>query len=151
MNLSIMRRSGIMAACVVATALWAGPSSAASESFQVQLSGAQQVPAVQTDGTGTADLTYNPTTRVVTWSISYSGLASPVIMAHFHQAAAGQNGPVKVWLTKRGSPVSNPITGRAKLTAAEAKEFLAGNWYINVHTKDHPAGAIRGQVMPPSS
>lgn len=151
MQLTFSRRLGVLAICAIGTAVWAGPTLAARESFQVQLSGAQQVPAVQTDGTGTADLTYDPATRVVTWSISYSGLASPVTMAHFHQGAQGMNGPPTIWLTKRGASVSNPIKGRAKLTAAQAKEFEAGNWYINLHTKDHPAGAIRGQVMPPSS
>ncbi|MBV8471971.1 MAG: CHRD domain-containing protein, partial [Hyphomicrobiales bacterium] len=24
-----------------------------------------------------------------------------------------------------------------------------GQWYINIHTKDHPDGEIRGQVAPP--
>jgi len=144
MNLTLSRRLGILAICAVGTALWAGPSLAASESFQVQLSAEQ---GVQTDGTGTADLTWNPATRVVTWSISYSGLSGPVTMAHFH----AMNGKPVIWLTKKGTTVSNPITGRAKLTASQAKAFAAGEWYINVHTMAHPAGEIRGQVMPPSS
>jgi len=136
---------------LLSTALWAAPSQAATQSFQVQLSGSQQVPAVQTDGMGTADLTYDPATRELTWSLSYSGLSSDVTMAHFHNAPAGKNGRPVIWLTKRGSPVENPIKGHARLTAAQAKQFLAGDWYINVHTKDHPAGEIRGQVTPPST
>jgi hypothetical protein len=31
------------------------------------------------------------------------------------------------------------------------EQFFAGEWYINVHTQDHQAGEIRGQVMPPKS
>jgi hypothetical protein len=41
------------------------------------------------------------------------------------------------------------MTGQATLTPAQAEQFMAGDWYINVHTQDHPAGEIRGQVMPP--
>jgi hypothetical protein len=125
---------------------------AAPLSFTVDLTGAQQVPAVQTPGTGTADLTYDPTTRVVTWSITTRDLSSPVTMAHFHgPAGPGKNAGVLVWLTKRGGSVSSPITGKATLTPAEAKDFLAGEMYVNVHTKDHPGGEIRGQVVPPKS
>ena len=77
----------------------AGRARAAAESFKVPLSGAQQVPPVQTSGSGSADLTWNPATRVVTWSITYSGMSSPVTMAHFHgPATAGKNAPVLVWL-----------------------------------------------------
>jgi hypothetical protein len=122
---------------------------AAPMSFDVPLSGKDQVPPVTTNGTGTAHLTYNPSSRELKWTIDYSGLASPVTMAHFHRGAAGANGPVALWLTKKGAPVSSPITGQDKLTPAQAKQFLAGDWYVNIHTKNHPAGAIRGQVVPP--
>jgi CHRD domain len=129
-----------------------GLASAASLSVTVPLSGAQQVPPVQTSGSGTADLKFDPSTRAVTWSITYSGLSSPVTMAHFHgPARAGKNGPVVIWLTKKGSPVASPITGKATLTPHQAQQFMAGEWYINVHTQDHPAGEIRGQVTPPKS
>jgi hypothetical protein len=124
---------------------------AAPVSFTVPLTGAQQVPPVQTSGSGTAMLTYDASTRTVTWSIAYSELSSDVTMAHFHNGAEGKNGPIVIWLTKKGEPVSSPITGEAALTPAQAQQFTAGDWYINVHTKDHPAGEIRGQVMPPKS
>lgn len=141
----------MMSAGLAGLALWSVAALAVPESFQVQLNGAQQVPAVQTGGTATADLTFNPKTRELSWSVSYSGLSSPVTMAHFHMGAAGQNGKPIVWLTKPGAEVSSPITGKAKLTPAQAKQFMAGDWYINVHTKDHPAGEVRGQVEPPKS
>jgi CHRD domain len=139
-------------AALIGAACAGGLALAASESFKVPLSGTQQVPPVQTPGTGTADITYDPTTRVVTWSITYSGLSSPVTMAHFHgPAAEGKNGPIAIWLTKQGSPVESPIKGEATLTPAQAQQFTAGEWYINVHTRDHPAGEVRGQVMPPKA
>jgi hypothetical protein len=56
---------------------------------------------------------------------------------------------VKVWISKKGEPVASPIKGEATLSEADAKDFVAGNMYVNVHTKDHPAGEIRGQVQPP--
>ena len=108
------------------------------------------MPPVQTAGGGTADLTYDPTTRVVTWSVTYSGLSSPATMAHFHgPAAEGKNAPVVVWLSKQGSPAESPIKGEATLSPEQAQQFTAGEMYINVHTRDHPAGEIRGQVTPP--
>ncbi len=71
-------------------------------------------------------------------------------MAHFHgPAKKGQNGPVVIWLTKQGSPPTNPITGSTTLTPEQAQQFTAGEWYINVHTQSHPAGEIRGQVIVP--
>ncbi|MGF6413431.1 CHRD domain-containing protein [Paraburkholderia sp. MM5482-R1] len=124
---------------------------AAPVSFEVPLTGAQQVPPVQTPGSGSAKLTYDPSTRVVTWNISFSGLTSPTTMAHFHgPAPAGKNAGIKVWLSQKGNmEVTSPITGQATLSPDDAKMFEAGDMYINVHTKNNPNGEIRGQVKPP--
>ncbi len=129
---------------------WAGTAAAAPISFKVALTGAQCVPRVETGGSGTADLTYDAATREVTWNVSYSGLSSPTTMAHFHgPAKPGQNGPVEIWLNKQGAPPPNPMTGKAALTPEQAKQFAAGEWYVNVHTQSHPACEIRGQVVLP--
>jgi len=127
-------------------------AAAAPMAFTVKLSGAEQVPPVQSAGSGSAALTYDPATRVVTWDVTYSGLSSAVTMAHFHgPAAAGKNAGVRVWISKKGEPVASPIKGQATLSEDDAKEFMAGEMYINVHTTEHPGGEIRGQVVPPKA
>jgi hypothetical protein len=150
MNIAISRRLILLMVCLPGAALWATPSLAAPASFEVSLTGAQQVPPVDTSGKGTARLTYDPATRVVHWTITYEGLSGPVTMAHFHgPAEAGKNAGVQIWLAKQGSAVESPIKGHATLTAEQAQQFAAGEWYINLHTKAHPGGEIRGQVVPP--
>ena len=149
MDAAISRRAILASVCVMGLA-FTGAATAKPVSFKVPLSGAQSVPAVDTSGAGSADLTYDPATREVTWNITYSGMSSPVTMAHFHgPAKQGQNGPVVIWLSTQGSPPTNPITGKATLTPEQAKQFDSGEWYVNVHTESHPAGEIRGQVTPP--
>jgi len=125
---------------------------AAPLSFTVALTGAQQVPPVATSGTGSAALTYDPSTRRLTWSVTYDGLSGPATMAHIHgPAPVGKNAGVLIWISPKGSPVTSPIKGEATLTPGQAEQFTAGEWYINIHTKDDPDGEIRGQVIPPKS
>ena len=143
-------RQAIKFAAVVTAVVCAGLAQANPVSFKVPLSGAQSVPPIDSTGSGSADITYDPATRVVTWTITYSGLPGPATMAHFHgPAASGKNGPVVIWLTKQGSPAESPITGQVTLTPEQAQQFSAGEYYINVHTQSHPGGEIRGQVMSP--
>jgi hypothetical protein len=149
MNAGVSRRLVLMAAacCGLAAAAKAAP-----ETFTVSLSGARQVPPVQTGGSGTATLTYDPALRHLTWSVVYGGLTSDATMAHFHgPAAADKNAGVLIWISKKGEATTSPITGETTLTPEQAQQFMAGAWYINVHTKDHPSGEIRGQVMPPNT
>ena len=147
--ISIARRF-VFTLSVLLTAVWGGSAMAATQSFQVPLVGSQEVPSVESAGQAVADLTYDPATRMVTWTITYVGLSGPVTMAHFHgPAAKGENAAPQIWLTKQGSPAENPIKGQATLTPEQAKDFLGGKWYVNLHTQAHPAGEIRGQVLPP--
>lgn len=152
MTVSISRRAlMLLAGFALAGAI--SLAQAAPIAFTVPLSGEQQVPPVQSPGSGTANLTYDPGTRVVTWNITFSGLSSDATMAHFHgPAPAGKNAGVKVWLSQKGTmSMTSPLTGQATLSPEEAKEFMAGDMYINVHTKTHPDGEIRGQVLPPKA
>ncbi len=140
----------------LACVLWIGaplPASAAPMSFQVKLDGAQQVPPVVTSGSGTADLTYDPATKVLTWNAVFSGLSGPAIMAHFHgPAPAGKNAGVLIWMSTKGKmdPVPSPIVGQATRTDVGAADLMAGNLYINIHTAKNKDGEIRGQVIPPA-
>jgi CHRD domain len=77
-----------------ACAAWETLVHAAAVSFKVPITGGQEVPSVETNGYGIADLTYDPDTRVVTWTITYNGLSSPVTTAQFHgPAQSGKNAP----------------------------------------------------------
>ena len=94
--MSISRRLVIKLAGVALTA-WVGSASASPISFTVPLTGAEQVPPVETPAKGSAAVTYDPATRVVTWTITYSGLSAPATMAHFHgPAEKGKSGPVVI-------------------------------------------------------
>ena len=148
---NVLSRRATLALAGLACVCFVGSATAATVSFKVPPTGAEQVPPVTTAGKGTADLTWDPSTRVVTWDVTDSGLTGPVTMAHFHNAPEGKNGPVAVWLTKKGTEATGPIKGEATLTPEQAQQFEAGDWYVNVHTKDHPAGEIRGQVKPPKT
>jgi hypothetical protein len=107
---------------------WSGLVQADPLSFKVALSGAREIPPVETPATGAADITYDPATRVVTWVVTYSALSGPATAAHFH-GPAGQEGkaPLMVWMSKQGSPAENPIRGQATLTPEQAQQLPPAN------------------------
>ncbi len=112
--------------------------------FMGTMNGATEVPAKTTDGKGTATATLDTTTKVLTYTVEYSGLTGPATMGHFHgPAEPGANAGVVV---KFDSPVS-PIKGTATLTDAQMADLMAGKWYANVHTAANPGGEIRGQMI----
>ena len=123
------------------------PALAETVALKVELTGAAQVPPTDTRGIGAGEVTYDTMSRLLTWTVTYSGLSGPPTAAHFHgPAEPGKNaGPLVVM---EGDLVSS-IRGQAMLTPAQAEELLAGLWYINIHTAFHPGGEIRGQVPRP--
>ena len=111
-----------------------------------KLSGANEVPANSSPGSGTLEASLDKQTNVLTWTVTYAGLTGPVKAGHFHgPAAAGANAGVALGFS--GS-VESPIKGSATLTAAQLADLMAGKWYVNLHTAANPGGEIRGQVVP---
>lgn len=139
-----IHRFGPMAAVVAAVSLASAPAMAEMVKLGATLDGAQQSPAVATDGKGAAQLTYDTESKKLDWTIEYSGLSSPPAAGHFHgPAEAGANADVAVPFT---GELASPIKGSATLTDAQAADLLAGKYYINLHTPAHKGGEIRGQV-----
>ncbi|MGO9544344.1 MAG: CHRD domain-containing protein [Rhodomicrobium sp.] len=139
-----MKIRAILAGVLLSVALTAG-ALAASLTYKADLKGSDEVPPNDSKGVGTADLIYDPATKMLSWKLTYSGLSGPATAAHIHgPAAPGTNAPVVI---KFASPAS-PIDGSAMLTSEQAGDLMAGKWYINVHSAEHKGGEIRGQVMP---
>ena len=113
------------------------------------LAGANEVPAVTTNASGTGVLAVNPTTKLISGFVKTSGITGTV--AHIHEAAAGINGSVIVPLTETsaGSGVWAVPAGSV-LTDSQLVSFNAGNLYYNVHSQANPGGEIRGQILPAS-
>jgi hypothetical protein len=129
----------------VAIALLAGGAYAEEMKFSATLTGGEEVPPVETGGTGTADVTYDTESMELTWTAEFSGLSGPATAAHFHgPAQPGENaGPVVPV-----EDLESPSEGTATLTQEHADQLTAGNWYLNFHTEANPDGEIRGQVTP---
>jgi CHRD domain len=96
-------------------------------------------------GTGTAEVTYDTTSKTLTWTVTFDGLTGPATAAHFHgPAEPGQNAGVALLI---GNNPTSPAKGTATLTDAQAADLAAGRWYINIHTAANRGGEIRGQVV----
>ncbi len=113
--------------------------------FKAELKASNEVPPVESKGSGTLTATYDTGSKSLNYTANYSGLSGNATAAHFHgPAAAGQNAGVAVPVT--GSAAS-PIKGSATLTDAQATDLMAGRWYFNIHTAANKGGEIRGQVV----
>ena len=123
---------------------WQSMTGSDSMSMKNSLTGAQEVPPVTTGGSGTVDSTFDKSTNVLTWTVTYAGLSGPVTAGHIHgPAAAGANAGVVIPFT---GDLSSPIKGKATLTPAQVADLTAGRYYVNLHTAKNPGGEIRGQL-----
>ena len=95
-------------------------------------------------GSGSAVVDIDSDTNEVCFQITVSGLTEDVAAAHIHEAASGANGGVVVNFDFD----SNGLAGCVAGDAAVVSSILAGpsGFYVNVHTGEFPAGAVRGQL-----
>ncbi len=129
------------AGALLAVGAAAAPSYAADggRPFNVSLTGAAEVPGPgDPDGSGTAMLRLNPGQEKVCFDLMAEGIA-PVASAHIHEGAAGTSGGVVVGLMDGECVDADRETILEILRNPE-------NYYVNVHTGEFRAGAIRGQL-----
>lgn len=110
--------------------------------FGAQLDGLQPVPPNPGTATGGATLIVNPGGSV-TCSVTTTGLTFGT-SAHIHSGPEGFAGPIELVLG--GGPVS--WSGTWIVEPEQIADLQAGDWYVDVDTLEHPAGAIRGQLLP---
>ena len=136
--------SVLLASLLAVSACNTSPMASNVSTLTARLSGANEVPAASSNGTGTLSANLDKKTSVLTWTVTYSGLSGPATAGHFHgPAPMGQNAGVALPFT--GS-LESPIRGTATLTPAQMDGVMNGNWYVNLHTAANPGGEIRGQV-----
>ena len=122
-----------------------GTASAATEKFHATLVAAAEAPPTKSTGTGDAAVSLDTATHEITYDVTFSGFSSDVTAAHIHgPAEPGKNAGVLVPL---GMAPKSPIHGTAKLTAEQETALINGQTYVNLHSKNNPGGAIRGQLM----
>lgn len=158
----------------LAIGVLAGPAAARDTSrarpsvFVTSLSGSEEVPPVETGGHGVAVFFVDRHERSVRYFLLGTRLDG-VTESHIHVAPAGENGPITAFLfdfdgvpgnvgttdegTRRGvlafgtvtdDDLIGPLAGRTVSDLVE--RMRAGDTYVNVHTVEHRAGEIRGQI-----
>ena len=136
-----------------------------TERFSASLSGANEVPPINSAGTADFDMAIQQGT--ITFSLTFSGLSSSLTLAHLHFAPSKVAGGVMIFLCGGGgqpacpAATSGTITGT--ITAANVtgpttqgispgdldsalEAVRAGLSYANMHTANFGSGEIRGQV-----
>jgi hypothetical protein len=152
-------------AAVMANLLAAPIANSQTERFSARLSGAEEVPPINTAGTGNFEMTIQPGT--ITFSLTFSGLSSPLAVAHLHFGQANVAGGVMIFLCGGGGQPACPattegtITGTitaANVTGPSLQGIAPGDLdsaleavrnglsYANMHTANFGGGEIRGQI-----
>ena len=125
--------------------------------FTVVLSGDQEVaPAIGDKattpgadgvaGSGVATLTLNPGQQEICYSFVVADIQLPASLAHIHRGLAGANGPGVVTFVPPGTDGTSASC--VAVDRALVKEIIQHpeRFYVNVHTPEFGAGALRGQI-----
>jgi hypothetical protein len=150
---------------LIASVLVAPAAHSQTERFSASLSGANEVPPI--NSAGTADFQMSIEQGAITFSLDFSDLSSPLAVAHLHFAPSKVAGGVMIFLCGGGNQPACPaatsgnITGTitaANVTGPTGQGITAGDLdsaleavrsdlsYANMHTTIFPGGEIRGQV-----
>src|SRR5688572_31869304 len=168
-----MKKTLNLVSLVFAFLMLSGMAKADQLIFTTTMTGSQEVPPTGSPGIGTALVTIDTVTNLMTVNVAFAGLLSPTTVAHIH-CCAGPGGtaiPATTVPSFPGFPVGvttgtylqtfdltlassyNPafIAAHGGTVAGAQAAFIAGllngQAYFNIHTLQFPGGAIRGQLQ----
>ena len=119
---------------------------AGGKAFTVNLVGEAESPAGDPVGTGTATLRMRRGQGQVCFTIQAENIGLPSVGAHIHRGSATESGGIVVQLRAPGQ--NGRSSGCVPAARAVVAQILGSpeGYYVNVHTTEFPAGAIRGQL-----
>ena len=141
----LRRRLALLLAAVVLLAMTAGPASAGGgrTPLEANLTGEQEVPGPgDPNGRGEAEV------KVFAAKVCYTlkvKRIKPATGAHIHKGRRGEAGPVVVPLKAPTDGFSKGCEEISRKLSRKLREHPA-RYYVNVHNRPYPAGAIRGQL-----
>jgi len=115
--------------------------------LEAPLSGKDEVPGPGvTDGTGVAELTIKG--EELCYKLNATMGEMPTA-AHIHQGAKGAAGDVFINLMPTFTKGESAFTAESCVTDATKVAAVSASpdgFYVNIHTAEHPNGALRGQL-----
>lgn len=151
-SLQVLAYLAIVLATILAMLLFVVRSAYADDGgrpFTVTMTGSAERPGPgDPDGSGTAFLTLNQGQGEVCFTLTVSNLALPATGAHIHRAPVTSPGPIVVPLTPPDATgtSSGCATGVDPDLIKEIRQNPV-DFYVNVHTTEYPAGAVRAQLQ----
>jgi len=110
------------------------------------VSGMNEVPHGDMHGSGRATVTLHPMAGKVCFSMSIKGVMGIPFAAHIHKGNVGVAGPVVIPLVPPGKNGRSVGCTKAKMMLIRAIMQSPRSYYVNIHTKEYPGGALRGQL-----
>jgi hypothetical protein len=131
--------------------------------FEATLTGDQEVPPVETDMRGDAEIEFE--NNRLEFELRIRNNMNDIFAAHIHCAPPGENGPIGVTLFMGSFTDERGLLARGTIESADAENecgwtdvddiiaaMESGNAYVNVHTTEEsggvPSGEIRGNLIP---
>ena len=143
MNRRLLLGAALIFGVVPALALAAG--TAMSPVVSTKLTGKTEAPDKgDADGSAIAILHLDAKKGQACWDFKKVRKIDAPSAAHIHKGAAGKAGPVVVAL---GGTYKVKGCAKAATAVIAAIEEHPNSYYVNVHTKKYPDGAIRGQLV----
>ena len=120
----------------------------------IPMTGSNEAPPTPSSALGTLDVYYAKNSRLLSYKVTWQGLADTIVGMHIHGLAPAGYSTVIVQniLTTKNEALfpfrAGSYSGTLNVDGVVVKEqdLLNGLYYLNIHTKTYPGGEIRAQI-----